>query len=817
MYGRLLGSLVLAAIVVVPTAPRAAGRQASSPPPPTGVSAEHRATLTQYCVTCHNDRIKTAGLSLEPVDLAHVASNADTWERVVRKLRVGAMPPHGMKRPDAATNDRLIAWLEAELDRTAVKPFPGRPVLRRLNRAEYSNAIRDLLGLEVDVTSLLPPDDSAFGFDNVADAQGSSPALLQAYLAAARKIRAVAGGDLRSGVGSDTYTVRQDLSQDIHLEGLPFGTVGGMVARHAFPVDGEYDFQIRLYRTNLSAIRGLEDPQQLELLVDGERILSAPLGGNEDLVALQKNPTTTSDALEATRLRVRRFVKAGQREVAAAFLEKTPPAFEAHRLQRFIRDFANPYDAEGAPHVQSITIQGPYEAKGVEKAVSADAFVCRPGRTTEEEPCARRMISTLGRRAFRRPLTSVESSNILSFYREGRKDGGFDTGIQLALRRMLASPSFVFRPEAEPPSVTSGVAYPVSDLELASRLSFFFWSTIPDEALLKSAEQGRLRQPSELSAQVRRMLKDPKSEAFVGNFAGQWLHLRNLKGKVPNSDLFPDFDDNLRQAFQREAELFFESVLQEDRSVLDLMTADYTFVNQRLARHYGIPDIFGGEFRRVQLTDQARRGILGKGAVLLVTSHANTTSPVLRGKWILENVLGAPPPTPPADLDTALKPEPPGAPPGTMREQMERHRANPVCASCHRITDPIGFALENFDVVGAWRTTNEVGRPIVTADELTDGTKIAGVEGLRAALLKRPDVFVQTLTEKLMTYALGRGLTYQDMPVVREIVRNAKQDGYHFSSLISGIVKSAPFQMRLKSPEARARGAGDRLPLVAER
>ena len=811
MQGRVFAILVLAAMICVsPSTPRAAGPQAAVPAVAPDASAVHQATLTQYCLTCHNARVKTAGLSLEPLDLGRVADAPDMWERVVRKLRVGAMPPHGMKRPDTATNDRLIAWLEGELDRTAVKPFPGRPVLRRLNRAEYSNAIRDLLNLDVDVTSLLPPDDSAFGFDNVADAQGSSPALLQAYLAAARKISAVAVGDLRMGVGSDTYTVRQDLSQDIHLEGLPFGTVGGLVARHAFPVDGEYDFQIRLYRTNLSAIRGLEDPQELELLIDGEHVHGAVLGGNEDLAALQKNPTTTSDAIEATRLKVRRFIKAGQREVAAAFLERTSPAFEANRLQRFIRDFANPFDAEGAPHVQSITIQGPYNAKGVEKPVAAALFVCRPKTAAEEEPCARRLITTFGRRAFRRPPTPAETTNILSFYREGRKDQSFDTGIQFALRRILASPSFVFRPEAEPAALNAGNAYPISDLELGSRLSFFFWSTIPDEALLRSTEQGRLRQPAELTAQVRRMLKDAKAAAFVSNFAGQWLHLRNLKGKVPNSDLFPDFDDNLRQAFQREAELFFESVIQENRSILDLMTADYTFVNERLARHYGIPGVFGGDFRRVTLSDDARRGILGKGAVLLVTSHANTTSPVLRGKWVLENIIGAPPPAPPADLDTALKPEPAGQPPSTMREQMERHRANPQCATCHRITDPIGFALENFDVVGAWRTTNEVGRPINTADELTDGTRIANASDLRAALLKRPDVFVQTLTEKLLTYALGRGLTYQDMPVVREIVRKARTDGYRFSSLISGIVSSAPFQMRLKAPAAGDRVASGR-------
>jgi len=764
-------------------------------------AVSHQTTIQQYCVTCHNQRLKTGGLSLDTLDIANVQASAETWESVVRKLRVGAMPPHGVRRPDQKTTDSLIAWLEGELDRTSSRS-PGRPVLRRLNRAEYANAIRDLLGLDVDVTALLPPDVSAFGFDNVADAQGSSPALLQAYLAAARKISAIAVGDPRINTGSDTYSVRQDLSQDVHLEGLPLGTVGGMRARHTFPVDGEYEFQVRLYRTNLSAIRGLEDPHDLELTLDEEPILRASVGGEKDLIALQTNPTEASDTLEATRLRVRRAVKGGQRDVAAAFLDATPPLFETNRLQRFIRAFSNPFDAEGAPHVQSITIQGPFGTKTVGAPPSPSVFICRPpspggfGGPGPEIACARQILSSLATQAYRRPISAAELNDLVSYYSQAKGNGTFQDGIQFGLRRILASPSFVFRPEAEPSSIAPGSPYRITEFELATRLSFFFWSSLPDEPLMRAAREGRLKNPDVLAAQVRRMLADARASAFVSNFAGQWLHLRNLKGKVPNSELFPDFDDNLRQAFQREAELFFESIVREDRSVLDLMNADYTFVNERLARHYGIASVFGSDFRRVSLADDARRGILGKGAVLLVTSHATTTSPVLRGKWVLENLMGAPPPPPPADLDTALKTDPPGSAPKTMREQMERHRTNPVCANCHRVMDPIGFALENFDLVGAWRTKDAGGLALNTADELTDGTKVDGVVSLRQALVRRPDVFVQTLTEKMMVYALGRGLTYEDMPEVRKVVRTAGQKDYRFSVLIQGIVESVPFTMR---------------------
>jgi hypothetical protein len=779
----------------------AAAQQPVRSAPAPSIAAGHHATLQQYCISCHNTRARTGGLAIDALDLADVNRDKDAWEKVVRKLRVSAMPPSGARRPDVATSNALIAWLEGELDRTGTN-HPGRPTLRRLNRAEYANAIRDLLALDVDVRSLLPPDVAAFGFDNVADAQGSSPALLQAYLAAARRISAVAVGDSRVGVGSDTYTARQDLSQDVHLDGLPLGTVGGLRATHTFPLDGEYEFQVRLYRTNLSAMRGLEDPQEVELTIDGERILTASVGGDRDLIDLQTNPTDTSNKIEARRLRVRRFVKAGQRDVAAAFLETTSPAFETHRLQRFIRDFANPFDAEGAPHVLSIGIQGPFNARGAATPPSPKVFVCMPATTAEEVACARRILSALAGRAYRRPATNAELADLLSAYQQGREDGSFKTGVQFGLRRILASPSFVFRPEAEAPTVAPGAIYRVTDIELASRLSFFLWSSIPDEELLRVARAGRLSQPAVLAAQMRRMLADPRSSALVSNFAGQWLHLRNLRSIIPNSDLFPDFDDNLRQAFQREAELFFESMLRENRSVLDLMTADDTFVNERLARHYGIPDVFGSSFRRVRLTDPARHGLLGKGAVLLATSHPTTTSPVLRGKWVLENILGTPPPAPPANLDTALKVDPPGSSPRTMREQMERHRTNPICASCHQTMDPIGFALENFDVVGEWRTRDRAGLTLNTSDVLSDGTRITGVVSLRQALVRRPDMFVQTFTEKLMVYAIGRGLTAEDMPIVRKIVREAGQQQYRVTALMQGIVASAPFQMRLKAADS---------------
>jgi mono/diheme cytochrome c family protein len=790
-------AVIAAVVATASNAPSAAGRQ--RPQQKTGGESE-RAAFAQYCVTCHNDRLKTAGFVIDPNGAADVSTNIEVWEKALRKLQLGVMPPAGARRPDEATYAAMTSYLVEQLDAAALAhPDPGRPVLHRLNRSEYANAIRDLLGLKVDVSALLPPDDAAYGFDNVADALKSSPALLQSYLVAARKISALAIGDVRIGVGSDTYSVRQDLSQDQHLDGLPLGTYGGLQATHTFPVDAEYDFQIRLYRTNLNAIRGVEDLHHVELTLDGKRVLLAQFGGAEDLVPLQKNPTDTSDAIEAHRFKIRLFVKAGVHQVAAAFPEETPSIFATSRLQPFLRDFDNPYAAEGAPHVQSIAIQGPYGTQDSGAAPSPRIFSCRPSGRADEAACARRILSGIADRAYRRPPSTVEVDGLMHFFDEARStaDGTFARGVEFALRRILASPSFVFRVEREPDGVAAGTPFRVGDFELASRLSFFLWSSIPDEDLLKAAASGTLNRPEVLAKQVRRMMADPRSAALVENFASQWLQLRNLRGIVPNPDTFPDFDDNLRQAFRREAELFFESVVHEDRNVLDLITADYTFMNERLARHYGVPGVFGSSFRRVQLTDEARKGLLGKGAILLVTSHATTTSPVLRGKWVLENILGAPPPAPPPDVP-ALKENEPGAIPRTMREQMEQHRVNTACAGCHKTMDPIGFALENFDVVGAWRTSTEAGVPLDTADVMADGTRVNGVIGLRRALMQRPEVFVQTLTEKLMVYALGRGLTPADLPTVRRIVRSARSEGYRFSALVSGIVGSQAFQMRIK-------------------
>jgi hypothetical protein len=769
------------------------------------VDPQTKAVLDQYCVTCHNPRSKAGGFALDTASLDRVTAHREDWEKVVRKLRLGVMPPLGSRRPDEAAYERLIVSLETELDAPAAShPHPGRPVLHRLNRAEYANAIRDLLGLNVDVAALLPPDDAAYGFDNVADALGSSPALLQAYLGAARKISAVAAGDPGVGVNRDTYSARQDLSQDQHLEGLPLGTQGGLVATHTFPVDGDYEFQLRLWRTNLSAMRGLQDPHQVEIALDGNRILLATIGGDEELVKLQKNPTATSDEIEAAKLHVRVHVKAGAHTLTAAFLEEAPWTLATARLQPFIRDFSNPFAAEGAPHVQSLSVEGPYNVTPGQPP-SAHVFVCQPRlsrRSSGEMPasdggCARRIIANVARKAYRRPLSQPELDGLIGFYETGRRGSTFNAGIEFALRRILASPSFVFRPEREPANVPPGAPYRVSGYELASRLSFFLWSSIPDEELLRVAGTGTLSKPDVLSAQVRRMLADRKSSALVENFAGQWLQLRNLRGIVPNPETFPDFDDNLRQAFRREAELFFADVVRGDRNVLDLMSSETTFVNERLAKHYGIPNVFGSNFRPVRLTDQSRRGLLGKGAVLMVTSHATTTSPVLRGKWILDNLLGAPPP-PPIPNVPALKEAAAGEPPSTMRQQMEQHRVDPVCANCHKLMDPLGFALENFDVDGTWRTANVGGFALDTADVLPDGTRIEGVVGLRQALLKRPEVFVQTLAEKLLLYAVGRGLTPEDMPAVRAIVRGARGHDYRFSSLVMGIVSSAPFQMRMK-------------------
>jgi hypothetical protein len=758
----------------------------------------YRQVLDTYCVTCHNQRLKTAGLTLDTLSLEKIPDNPEVWEKVVRKLRSGTMPPQGVKRPDTATYHDLTSWLETELDRAAeVSPYPGRPVVHRLNRSEYANAIRSLLALEIDPAALLPPDDSAYGFDNISDALGVSPSLEEHYLSAALKIGALAVGDPHVTPGSETWRIRQDLSQDQHIEGLPLGTIGGTLVHYNFPLDGEYTLQAKLYRTNLNIMRGLEVSHQVEFSIDGKRVHLATIGGKDDLLSLFQRPTDTGDAVDA-RLRVRVPVTAGPHAVAVAFVQD-PQVAEPDRLQPFLRSSVDNFDWSGHPHLQVLTVAGPFQAAGPGDTPSRRRiFTCRPDRPAAETACAKQIVSTLARRAYRQPVTDADVQPIMSFYEAGRSEGGFEAGIELALERILASPRFVFRFERDPAGVAPGAVYRVSDLELASRLSFFLWSSIPDDELLKVAAQGKLKNPAAFDREVGRMLAHPQSDSLVTNFAGQWLQLRNLRNVQPNSDDFPDFDDNLRQSLRRETELLFQSVVSEDRSVLDLMNAEYTFVNERLARHYGIPDIYGSRFRRVAITNEARKGLLGQGSILALTSHAERTSPVVRGKWILENILGTPVAPPPPDVPQ-LKPTEEGQRPRTMREQMAEHRTNAVCASCHKIMDPIGLALENFDAVGAWRS-EDAGTPIDASGELADGTKVDGVVTLRKALFSRPEIFVGTMTEKLLTYALGRGLDYHDMPAVRAIVRDAAAKNYRFSAIIQGVVHSRPFQMRMAAP-----------------
>jgi mono/diheme cytochrome c family protein len=774
--------------------PQTAARSVSSSAP------DYRQTVTTYCITCHNDRLKTGDLSLEPIVKAEVAAHPDVWEKVIRKVRAGMMPPAAMPRPDPTTRAALVSSLEGALDRAAqLSPNPGRPLAHRLNRAEYANAVRDLLVVDVDVTTMLPPDDSSAGFDNNADVLGVSPVLLESYLTAAERISALALGDPKTPPAGELYRVRQDASQDRHIEGLPIGTVGGLRIDTTLPLDGEYQFQVRLFRTNLGTMRGLEYPHQLEIAVDGERVHLASFGGDKEIAASSENPTTTGDEVDG-RFTARVPLKAGRRVITVAFLEKTH-ALNTRRLQSYVRSSSDTIDFSGHPHIDEVLLTGPFNPTGVGDTPSRKRiFVCQPKTVAEEGPCAKKILAALTRRAYRGDVTPDDLQLLQGFFESGRKDGGrFDAGIDLALRRVLSSPKFLFRVERDPANVAAGAAYRLPDLELASRLSFFLWSTIPDDQLLDLATQGKLSSPAVLEQQVRRMLSDPKSQALVDNFLGQWLQLRNLRSKQPNSHEFPDFDDNLRNALQTEMELFFGSIVREDRTVLDLMTADYTFVNERLARHYGIPYVYGSHFRRVTLQDDARRGLLGKAALLMVTSHPNRTSPVLRGKWVLENVLGSPPPPPP-DVVPPFQEETEAQKPKSVRERMEQHRRNPACASCHRMIDPAGLALENFDAIGGWRTRDggTRGTPVDASGQLVDGTPINGVVELRTALLREPETFVRTTTEKLMTYALGRGLTATDMPAVRTVVRESQRDRYKFSSVVLGIVRSVPFQMRVK-------------------
>jgi cytochrome c551/c552 len=726
-----------------------------------------RALLNQYCVGCHNEKLKTAGLMLDKLDLAHPGQDPEAWEKVVRKLRAGMMPPAGMPRPDRATLDAWTARLETGLDRAAAaKPNPGSTGLHRLNRTEYTNAIRDLLALDVDESTVLPADDSSEGFDNIADALAVSPALIERYVAAAGKISRLAVGNMLITPSTVTYRAPSDFSQAEHVDGLPLGTRGGMLVRHTFPLDAEYSFKVRARSAGIGVGGVGPGGEQLEVDLNGERVKLAT-GGTID---------------------VRIPVKAGPQDVGAAYVRKAPPGADD-----IWQTFA------GNSSVTSIAITGPLNPAGPGDTPSRrKIFVCYPNSESDEPACAKTILSTLALRAYRQPPSSADLDMLLSFYQAGRKNGSFDLGIEQALARVLVDPRFVFRFEREPAGVAAGSVYRVSDLELASRLSFFLWSSIPDEDLLDVAVQGKLHDPAVLEQQTLRMLKDPRSEALVTNFGGQWLYLRELKSARPDAR---GFNDNLRQAFRRETELLLESIVREDRNVVDLLNADYTYVNEDLARHYGIPGIKGSRFKRVPLQDENRRGLLGQSSFLLVTSVANRTSPVARGKWILENLLGTPAPLPPPNVPP-LKENAGAKQPTSVRQRMEEHRNNPVCAACHKIMDPIGFSLENFDLIGTWRNT-EGGAPIDASGQLVDGTKLDGPASLRKALLSRSDVFVQTMTEKLMTYGTGRALKYYDMPVVRSIAHEAAKNDNRFSLLILGIVKSDPFQMRVKAGENR--------------
>jgi len=765
----------------------------------------YRAVLDQYCVTCHNQSARTAELLLDQADVENIGEGPELWEKVVKKLRAGAMPPAGMPRPDQATYDSFATYLETALDSAAAAhPNPGRPVLHRLNRVEYANAVRDLLAVEIDGETLLPADDSRYGFDNIGDVLTVSPALLERYLSAARKISRLAIGDPHIAPVFEGYNVPKYFVQDDRMnEDLPFGSRGGIAVRHHFPLDGEYLLKVRLARNSRDYIAGLLDrPHQLDVRLDGARLKLFTIGGENHgrsapLFSNNAMGDRAQDIYERTAddiLEVRFPATAGPQQIEVAFLKETSMPEGPLRTPMSKYDLHN-YKG-GEPGVASISITGPYDATGMGETPSrGKIFVCRPSSAQEEEPCAREILSTLARRAYRRPLIEEDIQTLLDFYKEGHNEGGFETGIGTALERILVGPEFLFRIEIDPKNIAPDTAYPISDLELASRLSFFLWSSIPDDQLLELAEGGKLSDPVVLEQQVRRLLKDSRSKALVSNFAAQWLQLRNLRAINPDQDVFPYFEENLREAFRVETELFFESQLGEDRSVLELLSADYTFLNERLARHYGIANIYGSHFRRVELETEERRGLLGKGSILAVTSYANRTSPVLRGKWVLENILGTPPPPPPPNIPDLVESDQDGKA-LSMREAMEQHRANPVCATCHNAMDPLGFALENFDGIGAWRTT-DAGEPIDASGVLPDGTPFRGPAELQRVLLEsKSSEFVATATERLLTYALGRGVESYDAPAIRSIIREAAPNNYRWSSLILGIVKSTPFQMR---------------------
>jgi mono/diheme cytochrome c family protein len=765
--------------------PGATARPAQAAPP-------HIALLNDSCFLCHDASTKEGGLSLEAVWKDDVAKHPDVWEKVVRKLRTRQMPPVGEPRPDEATYNAVVAYLEASLDKAALaRPNPGRTAsIRRLTRTEYQNAVRDLLALDIDAASLLPPDEASYGFDNVTVGD-LPPMLLERYLNAAEKISRLAVGRASKSPGGDTIRIPPDVTQEDHVAGLPLGTRGGALVPYTFPLDGEYEIQVRLRRDRDEKIEGLSEPHDLELLLDRRRLQVF----NVRQVQIAGPNETPREADDHLKLRVP--VSAGPHMLGVTFLKK--PSLVAESVRQ-------PYDARFnslrhprlQPAIYEVTIVGPFDAKGGGDTPSRRRiFASKPtglSGPAQEERAAKQALLALTRHAYRRPVTDADIQGPLALYRKARKEGDFDAGIELALAAVLVNPQFLFRVETDPPRLAPNTPYRISDLALASRLSFFLWSSIPDDELLTVAAAGTLHQPAVLEKQVRRMLADPRSRALVTNFAAQWLHLRNLDGITPDMRLFPDFDDNLRQAFRQETELFVDSVLREDRSALDLLRADYTFVNERLAKHYGIPHIYGSRFRRVTVEDDTwRGGLLRQGSILTVTSYATRTSPVLRGKWILDNLLGTPPPPPLPDVPTLKDNTVDGSLSG--RRRLAEHRANAVCAACHNTIDPAGLSLEKFDAVGRRRSVED-NAPIDASGGLPDGSQFADVDGLEAALLRRPELFAGALTEKLMTYALGRGVEYYDAPAVRAIVRDARAKNFRMSSIILGVVNSRPFQMR---------------------
>ena len=839
---------------------QAAGQQPrQSSTTPAAVPAQ-QAFITQYCVTCHNQQTLTGGLALDAADLTNVSADAETWEKVVRKLHGGLMPPTGAPRPDRTTSEGFVTWLETQLDRAAAAhPNPGRTeTFHRLNRAEYRNAVRDLLGLDVDVASLLPADGSSYGFDNIAGVLQVPPTLMERYLTAAKKISRAAVGTPPSAPNFDVFRVAADLPQDDQLDGLPFGTRGGTLIRYNFPGDGEYNIRVRLAREAVGSggvdVPRYDVPQQLEIALDGEplQVFTLPATDRADLAPRVRNPQPSRDqardeqppqpeprrgynqadrSLVDADWQVRFFAKAGPRNVSVAFVNRLPAL-----LETLNQPYLHPYPAGGetnwgsrkGAYVSRVDISGPFEVRGQGDTPSRrQIFTCHPADPSEEVACARTILSTLTRRAYRRPVTAADLEGPLRFYDQGHATGGFEAGIELAIRRLLVSPEFLFRTEVDPAPVASGTrspavvavvqvsnpenidleVYDVSDLELASRLSFFLWSSIPDDELLDLATQGRLKDPVVLETQVRRMLADSRSYALVDNFVGQWLYLRNVPALTPDLYTYPDFNEGLRRAMKRETELFFEGIMREDRSVLDLLTANYTFLNESLAKHYGIPNVYGDTFRRVTLPEgSVRGGLLGQASILAVTSLANRTSPVIRGKWILDNILGSPPPDPPADVPPLAEKTGDGPVAITMRQRIAEHRENPVCASCHSQMDPLGLGLENFDATGRWREVEVTGdaraasfAPIDSSGAFPDGTEFNTVPELKQALMARSDRFVATMTEKLLTYALGRGLEYYDAPAVRIITRDAARNDYRLSALVLGVTKSVPFQMRGRS------------------